>query len=199
MTPRSLAVVVPTITGREESLERILYAYEQTLRGREYELIVVRDEPSWPRACNVGYLKTSADVVHFGADDLEPLPGWWQAAMRWLSRWNELPAAKVYNADGEFDNAIDGNDKAQVWFTRVPIMRRDQYERIGPWPEQLTYYADVWVSEKAASLGIVTRILYKYAFVHHWSQIGRVDSQANLTRAWAELLRLRGGFVHAGD
>ena len=41
--------------------------------------------------------------------------------------------------------------------------RRDQYERIGAWPE-LNYVADVWLSEKARSLGIPTRKVDAYTF-----------------------------------
>jgi glycosyltransferase involved in cell wall biosynthesis len=184
----SLAVVIPTISGRETWLAQTLAAYEQTL-DQPYELVVVENESSWPRACNIGYERTNADIVLFGADDLEPLPGWWQTAKAALCARDELPAARVMRPDGVFDNAADGLNKALVWFTRVPIMRRDQYERIGPWPE-ITYFADIWVSEKAVRLGIRTRILYDYAFLHHWSHVGRVDSPENLNRAWGDYSRL---------
>ena len=183
---------MPTISGREEWLAETLAAYEQTLAGVEYEVVVVKDESSWPRACNVGCLETSADIVLFGADDLSPLEGWWDCARDWLCRHDELPAARVMRDNGIFDNAEDGPDKALVWFTRVPIMRRDQYERIGPWPE-ITYYADVWVSEKATSIGIRTRILYEYAFQHRWCHIGRVDSPGNLSESRRQLDALRRG------
>jgi GT2 family glycosyltransferase len=185
-----LSVVVPTISGREESLARTLASYEETLRGVESEIIVVKDESSWPRACNEGYARSNGDVIHWTADDLEALPGWYTEIPAALER-DELPAPAVYDyrPDGKHANAEDGPDGATTWFTRIPICRRDQAERIGVWPE-LTYYADVWFSEKARSIGIETRLLYSYRFVHHWSGIGRVDSEANLTRAWAEFMVL---------
>lgn len=185
---RSLAVVVPTISGRESSLALTLAAYEATLE-RSYELIVVKDEHSWPHACNLGFQQTKADVILFGADDLEPLPGWWETAQRALRLRDELPAPRIMRPEGIFDNAADGPDKALVWFTRVPIMRRDQYRRIGPWPD-ITYFADVWVSERAGRLGINTRILYGYAFLHRRSEVGRVDTPENMTRARREFNRL---------
>lgn len=184
-----IAVVLPTISGREESLARAIAAYEDTLRGISHEIIVVKDEPTWPTACNMGYSKAKADVIHFTADDLEPLPGWHQDVLPWLESNDELPAGKVlnYSAAGDFDNHADGADQALVWFTRLPILRRDQWERIGSWPD-LYHYADIWLSEKARRLGIETRMFYSYAFVHHWSQIGR---QEYTSAEWGKLEALR--------
>lgn len=178
----NLSVVIPTITGREESLLRVLAAYRAT--APEAEQVVVYNQPSWGHACNHGYKEASGDIIHFGADDLEPLPGWTDDVLPALAERDELPAARVLNhsADGPMDNIADGPDRALVHFTRVPILTRDQYERIGPWPEY-NYVADVWLSVKARTLGIPTRIYYSYAFVHHWSQIGRTDSPAELAYA----------------
>jgi GT2 family glycosyltransferase len=191
MRPR-LSVVIPTISGREESVARCIAAYEETLFRKSHELIVIKDESSWPRACNEGYKKAQADIIHFTADDLEPLSDWWREPIRWLRYKDELPAPKVmdHSVDGKFANKEDGNNLDLTHFTRIPIMRRDQYERIGPWPE-ITYYADMWLSEKARTLGIKTRMFYSYLFLHHWSQIGRVDSKVNLDEAGFALNRLR--------
>jgi glycosyltransferase involved in cell wall biosynthesis len=169
-----ISIIVPTISGREESLARTIAAYEDTLRDVAHELIVIEDNPTWPGACNEGAKQAQGDILHFTADDLEPLPGWYRDVLSWMNGHDELPAAKVLNVDGTFDNHADGADGSIVWFTRVPIMRKDQYERIGHWPE-MYHYADVWLSEKARALGIETRIFYSYAFVHHWSQIGRQE------------------------
>lgn len=187
-----LSVVIPTIDGRQESLKRTLASYRKTLRDVEYELVVVENYPSWPAACNHGYRQTVGDVIHFGSDDLAPIAGWHVPALEWLAQHNELPAARVMNgrANGVFDNIADGADGALVHFTRVPIMRREQYNLIGPWPE-IPYYADIWLSEKARALGINTRILYGYAFVHHRSEIGRIDTDANLEKSLKMLERLR--------
>lgn len=195
--PPVLSVIIPTITGREESLARTIASYEDTLCGVEHELVVVKDENSWPRACNTGYFRASGDVLHWTADDLEATPGWYDHVPALLER-DEIPAPAVfdYRLDGRFANAEDGNDGDTTWFTRIPLCRRDQAERIGLWPE-ITYYADIWFSEKARSLGIETRLLHSYRFVHHWSPIGRVDSQKNLTEAWAEFEVLRDGLKEA--
>ena len=189
-----LSIVIPTITGREDSYARCLFAYGDTM-PEGAEIITVRDEPNWPTACNVGYREAKGDVIHFTADDLEPLPGWWQEALAWVQIHDELPAPKVMNyaADGVWDNAVDGPDKAVPHFTRIPFMRRSQYERIGPWPD-IDYCADVWLSEKARTLGIETRMIHSYAFVHHWEQIGRISTPERLARSDQQLRELRAGY-----
>lgn len=184
-----LSVIIPTIAGREESLERCMRAYTET--APHAELVVVLGAASWPEACNAGARQATGDVLHFTADDIEPLPGWWEAVATPLETLDELPAPRVLNhsADGHHDNASDGPDGAFCHFTRVPILTRSQYDRIGPWPE-FNYVADVWLSAKARTLGIPTRLYYGYAFVHHWDQHGRVDSPAEMAVADAKLSEL---------
>ncbi len=182
-----LSVIIPTISGREKSLARTLGAYDVLAPGAEQ--IVVHNRPSWGHACNAGAAQATGDVLHFGADDLVPLPGWLDDVLPALEEHDELPAPRVFNyfAEGEHDNKMDGPDRAFTKFTRVPILRRDQYERIGAWPEY-NYVADVWLSGRARKLGIETRLYYSYAFVHHWSQIGRTDSREELAHS-AQVLR----------
>jgi hypothetical protein len=189
----TLSVVIPTISGREESLARAVASYEETLAGTQYEIITVLDFPTWPSACNEGYRRSSGDVIHFSADDLAALPGWHIPALLHLSVHNELPAPRVYDYNpppqGKWANAIDGPDGAVPDFTRIPIMTRAQYAKIGYWPH-IDYYGDCWVSKKGRSVGIETRMVHGYDFVHHWSQIGRVDDPPRLRKAWDEYQRL---------
>lgn len=187
--------MLPTISGREESLARAIASYADTLTGCSHEVIIVKDEPTWPEACNAGYYQSKGDVILFSADDLEALPGWWKKPLKHLSEHDELPAPRVYDFKGEFggrqfSNSLDGQDGDIPPFTRIPIMRRDQWERIGPWPAMI-YYADIWLSEKARTLGIETRMVYGFDFFHHWSEIGRVDSVKNLDASGEMLRRLR--------
>jgi len=186
-----LTVVIPTITGREQDVARCVNAYETTSPAG-YELVIVKDKTSWPAACNEGFRQSTGDVIHFTADDLEPLVGWWQDVLTALETEDILPAAKVLNhsADGVWDNACDGPDGGFPHFTRVPIMRRDQWERIGEWPEY-NYVADVWLSEKGRTLGIQTKMFHSYAFVHHWAQHGRDDGANVQSEANARLAELR--------
>lgn len=186
-----ISIVIPTIQGRDETLKRCIDAYRK-LSPESTEIIVIHDQPSWPSACNLGALEATGDILHFTADDLEPLPGWHLEAVEWITDHNELPAPKVFNfsADGVWDNEIDGPDKAIPIYTRIPLMSRDQYDRIGLWPEY-NYVADIWLSEKARTLGIETRMIHSYAFVHHWSQVGRVDQPGSMEVAERHLRDLR--------
>ena len=192
-----LTVVVPTITGREESLQRTLDSYAETLEGVDHDVVVIQDAPTWPTACNEGYEKSDSPYILFGADDLDGLEGWWQAGKAaLLERPMELPAPRVYDDHGPdgtrwFMNESDGADGDLTHFTRVPLMSKEQWETVGPWPE-IDYYADIWVSEKARTLGIRTRMVYGFDFFHHWSQIGRIDGNKKVMdeAGWA-LNRLR--------
>ena len=186
-----ISVVLPTIEGREDTLARAIASYEDTLTAVPHEILIIQDAPTWPSACNLGFEKAEGDVIHFSADDLEALPGW-HTEVRGVLDADELPAPKVLNhsPDGEWDNRVDGADGALTHFTRIPIMTRSQYERIGPWPE-FQYVADVWVSERARRLGIQTRMVHSYAFVHHWEQVGRDGSPEVLALADRELARMR--------
>ena len=190
MTQTTLSVVIPTVTGRERSLDRAIKSYDETLEHFPYELIIIQDEPNWPTACNKGFLEANGDLIHFTADDLQALPGWWEDVVPWLADHDELPAPRVLNADGTWDNAVDGVDRGTPHFTRIPIMTRNQYERIGPWPE-IDYASDVWLSERARTLGIETRMFHSYAFIHYWEQVGRIDTQDRLAHSDQELNRLR--------
>jgi hypothetical protein len=191
-----LTVVVPTIAGREESLEITLRSYEETLAGDDFEIIIIQDAPTWPEACNDGYYKSDSPYILFGADDLDPEPGWWEYGKEALeARPLELPAPRVYDDHGPdgtrwFMNENDGGDGALTHFTRVPLMSKYQWETVGPWPA-IVYYADIWVSEKARTLGIRTRMVYGFDFFHRWSQVGRVDSKENMDEAGWALNRLR--------
>jgi glycosyltransferase involved in cell wall biosynthesis len=193
--PPKVSVVVPTISGREVSLARTLASYEETLRDVDHEIIIIKDQPTWPAACNRGYEKSSGDVIHWTADDLEAMEGWHVRVLKFLAAKDELPAPRVYNflppPEGEWANSEDGGDRAIPEFTRIPIMRRDQAERIGLWPEDLIYYADLWVTDKGRALGIETRMCHGYDFVHHWSGIGRVDSRENMDVSGERLRLLR--------
>lgn len=188
-----ISVVIPTITGREESLQRTLNAYEEH-SPKNVDIIVTQDAPTWPDGCNAGYEQAKGDIIHWGADDLVPLPGWHKRVVKMLrSGENVLPNARVwdYVPEGTPSNVNDGADLAPTLFTRVPIMRREQAEQIGTWPS-IIYYGDCWVSERGRTLGIPTINVFGYDFVHHWCQIGRVDSKENMDKAGNDLAALIG-------
>lgn len=176
-----ISVIIPTIQGREDSLERTLDGYRETtahLRGidqLEVEFVVVHDEHNWPTACNAGQLRATGEILHFGADDLVPYGNWLPPCLPVLDA-GILPAPYVYNLthEGNPDNLQDGVPGNQTTFTRVPILTRTMAETIGPWPD-INYYADNWVSDKARLHGWPTHVVAGYEFIHFWHQHGRLD------------------------
>ena len=88
-----LSVIIPTITGREDWLERCLTAYKETSPANT-EFIVVKDEPTCGHAWIEGYRRSSGTYVHFTADDIQPLPLWWREPMAVLAA-GRIPAANV--------------------------------------------------------------------------------------------------------
>ena len=172
-----LSIVIPTISGREESLARMIEAYRERTPG-EPEIVTPKDYPCWPAACNAGYLDTTGDVIHYGADDLEPCDGWAEPMFATLAA-GEIPAPQLWNfvrTDIRPVNEIaDGPPGALTGFTRVPSLTRAMAEAIGPWPI-MDYYADNWVSDKGRAVGYQTRVVDGYAFVHHWHPKGRLDA-----------------------
>lgn len=68
-----ISVVIPTVAGREHSLERCLAAYRATA---DVELIVLADRQTCGVAWQEGIEQATGDYLHLSADDLEPHPGW---------------------------------------------------------------------------------------------------------------------------
>lgn len=199
-----VGVVVPTIRGRERSLERTLAAYRETLAAVDVELVlrIARNFRFWPSACNAAtplLLEAGCDVVHYGADDLVPLEGWLEPCLPLLEA-GELPAPRVWDfqapppprPDGAPSQALDGASGQLCRFTRVPILTAAMARRVGPWPE-IAYYADCWLSDRARLLGWSTRVCAGYDFVHFWHPHGRLEQDGELGEAASAVWQMLSG------
>lgn len=174
-----LTIVIPTIDGREESLATVIAAYRKHVpKGLRPQIVTPLNESCWPAGCNAGFAKAKGDIIHFGADDLEPLEGWYEAALAELEA-GFVPAPQIWDyvhSDSRpVNEAADGPPGTVTTFSRVPTLTREMAEAIGPWPI-MDYYADNWVSDKARVLGWETRVAGGYRFVHHWHPVGRLDA-----------------------
>jgi hypothetical protein len=183
-----ISVVVPTIAGREHWLERCLAAYRR--HGGELEIIVVRDAPACGVAWQEGAEQARGEYVHFSADDLEPFAGWWQAAVATVDA-GFVPAPRILNADGTLQScgewAVLQDDGAQTDMTRIPFLSRAQWDLVAPMIP-LHYYTDNWVSHRARSHGVETRVVHAYAFVHHFAPEGRgAGMGSDADRMWHDL------------
>ena len=172
-----VAVVVPTVEGRGEYLDRCIGAYNRPELGAEIEVTVMADYPSCGSAWIAGMESLNGgsrpDYVHFTADDLEPHAGWLEPAVECVERgW--LPCPLVFNPDGSLQSAgISGwdvytgeyEDWSAIAATTVPFMSWEQWEHIGM--TDLHYCSDMWVSYVGRKFGWETRLRTAFQFTHH--------------------------------
>ena len=170
-------LIVPTIAGREASLERCLDSFNGV------NPIVVEDSPSCGEGWIEGLRRSSAPYVALVADDLECLdPGWAEVCIETVDR-GELPCPRVWTPAGMIEsqggdmNALGHilarhvKDNTEVDFTTVPFCSREQIKAIGMIPTQ--YGCDTWVSYRGRQLGYRTVLRHGYDLVHYQEQVGR--------------------------
>lgn len=198
-----LAIVIPTIPGREESLARAVASYERT-SGIDWVVRIFRDSPSSGQGWLSGVaehvrLHGPPDYLHLSNDDCEALsPDWWRDPVEACDA-GSLPAPIVRNSDGSLQSAGGemgggvGNlittlqdDWAEVDFTPIPFMSWEQWEQIGMQP--VHYSSDVWVSHRGRQLGIPTVLRHGYEIAHHMESVGRLDSSVEDQRIVADAL-----------
>lgn len=197
-----LSIVLPTIRGREASLDRTVGAYNRTLPADvTAQLIVLRDQPTAGAAWNAGASLARAPLLHFTGDDLEPQPGWYEAAVAALAAgW--WPAPRILRADGTLEAC--GSDGEQHRRTEQPdwspcTVSTIPFLRTADWPGPVLpihYGSDSHFSLLARQRG--GRFAYRagYAFVHHWHPIGRARMQA---RAAGDLDQYRAAVAAAAQ
>jgi hypothetical protein len=178
-------VIVPTIKGREESLERCLASFP----GLNH--IVVKGEPT----CGLGWIKgikrSRADYLLLCADDIECDYYDWQEP-RWIDACIEtadqgmLPAPVVFRPNHSLESAggdmsASGcliNELQPDWtpvdFTPMPFGSREQIEAIGM--IEAHYMTDVWFSHRGRQLGYETVLRHPFRLVHHHEMVGRISS-----------------------
>jgi hypothetical protein len=179
-----LTVIIPTVAGREQHLERCLRSYDRTLGSVSFETIVIHDKPTCSVAWNEGIEQARGNVIHLSADDLEAHDGWYDAALATLAR-ERLPEARILNADGSLHScgwdATERPDGEITPFTRIPTFPRSLIEIVYP-VFQGHYFSDEWVSHQARKVGWETVICRGYLFTHHWAQEGRNDTRERVAR-----------------
>jgi hypothetical protein len=175
-----LSLVIPTVRGREEYLERALDAY--TSRAEcPTQMILVHDQESCGRAWNLGAQRARGDYIHLGADDVEPHEGYATAAIEAVEK-GAIPSAVYYNPAGELEwaNGPAGSMPGEDWEPCQDGMRKDgwymtamapfcsaaQYERIGPTIDA-HYGSDDFFSFRAVKCGYPIVLRTAFAFTHH--------------------------------
>jgi hypothetical protein len=173
----SIDVIVPTIEGREASLERCLASFP------DLNHIVVRDKASCGEAWIEGIKQSSADYMLLCADDIEAQDDCWIEPCVEAVDDGYLPAPVVYRPNGTVESAGgDMNSPAcliteiqadwtPVDFTPMPFWSREQARKIRMIPSHMM--CDVWASHRGRQLGYETVLRHDFRLVHHHEMIGR--------------------------
>lgn len=181
-----IAVVVPTVHGRDAHLSRCVDAYRvstaRLAEDDELALYIERDHDTCGEAWRAGAARAEQDgfdYLHLTADDLEPHPGWIAPAVECVDE-GFIPAPVVLEPDGTLQSAgINGwdcyrgphVDWMHVESTTVPFMSRKQWQAVGMIP--LHYCTDMWVSYRADRAGWPTRLRMDMVFTHHNAELAR--------------------------
>ena len=172
---QEVTIIIPTVTGREDHLDRCLTAYMERTSHRK-QILIIKDMPTVGQAWLKGMESAEGDYIHMTADDLEPHEGWDEAAVEGLSRgW--YPAPRILKPDGSLDTCghmpFETNEGYVAEFSEIPFLTRAQYDRWGPMIP-LHYYTDNWLSHRAKEIdGVQSRVCREYCFTHHWAQWAR--------------------------
>jgi hypothetical protein len=174
-----VSVVIPTIQGREKWLDACMSAYEETCA--DVELIVIRDRTSCGQAWIDGAAEATGEYLHFTADDLAPLPGWWEAAAA-VADEGGVPGANVLTAqdpDGSwredstmFSGAFLNGDR-DARNILVPFLSRKIFEE-GGWLLPIHYGSDDWVTFLADVRKHPIPFTADYKFTHGAAPEGRL-------------------------
>jgi hypothetical protein len=176
-----VAIVVPTIDGRETDLRRCLVAYEKT--APDAYLYIEHGHASCGEAWIAGAERAREhgfDYLHLTADDLEPHLGWLEVAVETVDK-GFIPTPLVYDPSGQLESAglagfaLNHVAADQDWHsvdgTTVPFLTRDMWDCIGMIP--VHYCTDLWVSAKGRMHGWDTVIRTGMKFTHYTAPAGR--------------------------
>jgi hypothetical protein len=181
-----ISIICPTIDGREHHLTRCERAYCET--AEDFEFIVLRNFSTCGQAWNEGLRIAEGDFLHLTADDLEPHPGWLQAALETI-RKGSLPCPRILRPDGSLescgDYAEETVDGTPSDVARIPFFPRFLLPVLYPIFDN-QYMGDYWISTQARKQGWPTVVVRDYLFTHHFAQEGRLNTLEEDVRAFRE-------------
>lgn len=176
-----ISVIIPTVKGRERSLDRTVKAYQETWDDIEI-LVYPNDGKPCGEAWIEGAKEASGDYLHWTADDIVPHPGWAEAAMDCCDQ-GKLPAATVYGVASE--NFPGGVMSTIVYLlpklpdvpnVLVPFLSREQFSE-GGWLLPIHYGTDDWVTYVGRMRGFDVVRLDAFAFDHYAEMAERQESR----------------------
>jgi hypothetical protein len=176
----NIAIAIPTIEGREESLQRTIEAYRETVEGSEHRvtLTLAKDMPTWGAGL-AECMRSIADipdthVVHFTNDDIVPEPGWLEAGLEVIEK-GMMPAALI-ETDGQIAYGHPPTPDMSDWkpsrTSTIPMIKVQWWDHIAPMLET-QYWSDDYISLKLRMHGIETVARLGYRFRHFHENVGR--------------------------
>lgn len=192
-----IAVVIPTIRGREALLERTVASY-RAHTDHDIEVIVVRDRPTIGQAWDDGAtaaLDTGARYLHLSADDVDPCHGWDDAAIT-ASERGHWPSPRITNPDGSLHSCgsmgggmllPDCADGTPCGTSPFPFLRLADWRHVAPCLP-IHYYADDYLAFRARLAGFEVVVARDYALTHHEGTVGRQRAVARAAQDRAAFL-----------
>lgn len=172
-----ISVIVPTVDGREDHLERCVTAYHTLAPGNyQLELLIERNHRSCGLAWQAGAERSrTGDFIHLTDDDIEPRPDWHAPAIEAVER-GFIPAPQVYDPNGYPQSHPCVGSVAPDWtpvhMSALPFCSRQQWEKITPLMTS-HYFTDDFFSFRANQAGWMPRLRIGYAFTHWWATVRR--------------------------
>lgn len=180
-----IAVVIPTLDGREELYEQTVAAYRATADVR---IITVRNRPTigqaWQDGAQAAYEAQAGDYLHLSADDVIPHEGWSAEVVAETTAFGIYPSPRILNADGSLHSCgtMGGGmllpecaDGTPCGTSPFPFMRIDMWEHIGPCLP-IGYYADDYLAWRARDAGLRVEVVRSYCLTHLEGTVGRARS-----------------------
>ena len=129
-------LIVPTVAGREESLERCLDSYELMATDARLTAIVVRDSETCGGGWLTGLEKSKAPYMLLACDDQEALTEGWDEVCMETADEGKIVCPRVWLANGTIESqggdmdvihhiiARPQRDRTPVDYTTIPFLSR---------------------------------------------------------------------------
>ncbi len=175
-------ILIPTIIGREASLERCSRSYKD-LAGVATNVIVIPDSETCGWGWKQGLCASRAPYVLLACDDQEAIAQDWAKVCIETVDAGFLPCPRVWKPDGGIESQGGDmsayehlirrpqRDQTYVDYTTVPFLSREMAEQIGMIDTH--YCSDVWVSYRGRQLGYQTMLRHGFDLRHWQEQLGR--------------------------
>jgi len=183
-----LLIVCPTIDGREDSFNRLLNSYHETIPP-DVETILekVNNRPTCGKGWSDGVERALAsgfepDYIHLTCDDLEAQPGWLEAAAEAVDeRYQPAPHLDTVNQQGEFGTDInyghpptsDMSDWKTTRTSVIPFFAGSWWNLYIAPMFTAHYFTDDFISHQLGKNGIETKCRTGMKFFHHHHMHGR--------------------------